>query len=60
MHSSQQGDEKPGDIIADLLLDVVKRVGAVDGEADKDDMRVRVGERAETVVILLTYCGTEK
>ena len=36
-----------------LLLDVVKRVGRVDGEADEDDVRVGVGEGAETVVILL-------
>ena len=37
-----------------LLLDVVKRVGRVDGETDQDDMRVRVGERAQSVVIFLT------
>ena len=36
-----------------LLLDVVKRIGRVDGEADEDNVRVGVGERAETVVILL-------
>ena len=36
-----------------LLLDVVKRVGRVDGEADQDNVRVGVGERAETVVIFL-------
>jgi hypothetical protein len=36
-----------------LLLNVVKRVGRVDGETDQDDMRVRVGERAQSVVIFL-------
>lgn len=39
-----------------LLLDVVERVGRVDGEADKDDVRVGVGQRAQTVVIFLA-CG---
>jgi hypothetical protein len=37
-----------------LLLNVVKRVRRVDGEADKDNMRIGVAERAETIVILLT------
>ena len=36
-----------------LLLDVVKRVGRVDGEANQDNMRVRVGQRSQTVVIFL-------
>jgi len=36
-----------------LLLDVVKRVGRVDSETDQDDMRVRVGKRAQSVVIFL-------
>lgn len=36
-----------------LLLNVVQRVGGVDGEADQDDVGVGVRERAETVVILL-------
>ena len=39
-----------------LLLDVVERVGRVDGEADEDNMRVGVGQRAQTVVIFLA-CG---
>lgn len=39
--------------LAYLLLDVVKRIGRVDGEADEDDMRIGVGEGAETVVIFL-------
>jgi len=36
-----------------LLLNVLERVGRVDGEADENHMRVRVRERAETVIILL-------
>jgi hypothetical protein len=36
-----------------LLLDVVKRIGRVDGEANQNNVRVGVGERAETVVIFL-------
>lgn len=36
-----------------LLLDVVERVRRIDGEADQDDVRVGVGEGAETVVIFL-------
>jgi hypothetical protein len=36
-----------------LLLHVVERIGRVDGEANQDNVRVGVGERAETVVILL-------
>ena len=39
--------------LAYLLLDVVERIGRVDGEADENDMRIGVGERAETVVIFL-------
>lgn len=36
-----------------LLLHVVERIGRVDGEANKDDVRVGVGERAKAVVIFL-------
>lgn len=36
-----------------LLKDVVQRIRRVDGEADQDDVRVRVRERSETVVIFL-------
>jgi hypothetical protein len=39
-----------------LLLDVVEGVGGVDGEADEDYVGIWVGERAETVVILLASC----
>jgi hypothetical protein len=36
-----------------LLLDIVKRIGRVDGEANQDNVRVGVRKRAETVVIFL-------
>jgi hypothetical protein len=35
-------------------LDVVERVWGVDGEADENDVGVGVGERTETIVVLLT------
>jgi hypothetical protein len=37
-----------------LLLDVVKRVGRIDGETDEDNVRVGVRERSKTVIVLLT------
>ena len=43
-----------GQCATDLLLYIVERVGRVDGKANKDNVGVGVGERAETVVILLT------
>lgn len=36
-----------------LFLHVVQGVGGVDSEADEDNVGVGVGERAETIVILL-------
>jgi hypothetical protein len=39
-----------------LLLDIVKRIGRVDGEADQDNVRVGVGERAKTIVVFLAGC----
>jgi hypothetical protein len=36
-----------------LLLHVVQGVGRVDGEADEDDVRIGVGERAKSVVVFL-------
>jgi hypothetical protein len=39
---------------AHLLLDVVKRVRGIDGEANQDDVGVGVRERAKTVVVFLT------
>ena len=37
-----------------LLLDVVERVGGVDGEANQDNVRIWVREWSETIIILLT------
>lgn len=37
-----------------LLLDVVKGIGGVDGEANQNNVRIRVRQRTKTVVILLT------
>lgn len=37
-----------------LLLDVVERIGRVDGEADEDNVRVGVGEGTESVVVFLS------
>ena len=39
-----------------LLLHVIKRVGRVDGEADENNMGVRVRERSQAVVVFLP-CG---
>lgn len=36
-----------------LVHDVFERVGAVDGEADKEDVGLWVGKRAQAVVLLL-------
>jgi len=37
-----------------LFLHIVKRIGRINGEADQNDMRIGVGEWAETVVVFLT------
>ena len=37
-----------------LLVDVLEAVRVVDGEAQKEDVGVGVGERPQTVVVLLT------
>jgi hypothetical protein len=39
-----------------LVHDVLQRVGAVNGEADEDEVCLRVGERAKPVVLLLAGC----
>jgi len=39
-----------------LLLNVIQRVGRVNGKTDQDDMRVGVTERTETVIVLLSGC----
>ena len=36
-----------------LLLNVVKRIGRVDSEADQDNVRIGVRQRTETIVVLL-------
>lgn len=36
-----------------LLLHVVQGIRGVDGEADEDDVRIRVRERTEAVVVFL-------
>lgn len=38
---------------AHLVHDVFERVGAVDGETNKDDVSFGIGERAQAVVFLL-------
>jgi len=42
------------DLSNPLLLNVIKRVRCVDGEADQDDMRIGVRQGTETVIIFLT------
>lgn len=37
-----------------LLRDVLKGVRTVYGEAHEDDVSVRIGERPQTIVVLLT------
>lgn len=41
-------------VLSDLLLHVVKRIWRINCEADQDNVGVRVGQRAETIVVLLT------
>lgn len=36
-----------------LLLDIVKRVWGVDGEADEDDMGIRIRQRTKAIVVFL-------
>lgn len=37
-----------------LFLDIIERVGRVNRKADQDDVRIRVGERAQAVIVFLT------
>lgn len=53
-------DKNDGQVLAEVkhlrdpfFLDIVETVRGVNGKADKDHMRVRVGKRAQTVVVLL-------
>ena len=39
--------------LAYLLLHVIKGIRRVDSKADENDVGIRVGQRAETVVIFL-------
>ena len=55
-----RGDEQEGDVGAEVVdlgdplgVDVLETVGQVDGKAHQNDVRVGVGERAETIVVLL-------
>ena len=41
------------DLRAPFRRDVLEAGGRDDGEADEEDVRLRVGERAEAVVVLL-------
>jgi hypothetical protein len=45
-----------GTITTNLFLDVVERIGGVNGETDQNNMGVRVGKRSETIVVFLA-CG---
>jgi hypothetical protein len=40
--------------MAHLLLDVVKGIRGVDGEADEDDVGIWIRQRTEAIVIFLT------
>ena len=42
------------DLREPFLVDVLEAVWVVDGEAEKKDVGVGVGERPQTVVVLLT------
>lgn len=50
----RSGQVRPGQV-SYLLLNILERVRRVDGKADQDNMRVGVGQRAETVIVLLAY-----
>jgi len=55
--AAYKDNREPGAEVQDfgdpLLLNIVERIGRVDGETDEDDMRVWVGEGSESIVILL-------
>lgn len=38
----------------DLMLYILQRIRGVDGEADQDDVRFGIGQRAQTLVVLLS------
>jgi len=54
--SNQQDGETSAEMLdlrEPLFLNVLERVRRVDSKANKDHMRIRIGKRAKTVVILL-------
>jgi len=52
----RQASTEMHDLRNPLLLNVIKRVGRVNSEADEDDMRVRITKGSEAIVILLSGC----
>ena len=48
-----------GDFREPLVCDVFKRRGIHDRETDKEDIGLRIGERSESVVVLLSSCVPE-
>jgi hypothetical protein len=46
--------KRGGEGLTDLLLDVVQGIRRIDREADQDDVRVRVGQGPQSVVVLLS------
>ena len=52
-HSHHQSTADPRPRLPYLLLDVLEGGGRHDGEADEEDVRLRVGERPQPVVVLL-------
>jgi hypothetical protein len=58
-----QQDGHTGCVVLDLgpplALDVLEGVGRDDGEGDEEDVRLGIGQGAETVVVLLASCVPE-
>ncbi len=49
---SQQIEESEGES-SHLLLNVVERIRRIDGEADQNHMRIRIGQRAQAIIVFL-------
>jgi len=45
-----------GGAVAYLIHDIFKRVWAVDGEADEEEICFGIGKWSETIILLLTCC----
>jgi hypothetical protein len=43
-----------------LGADVLERAGVDDGEADQENIGLWVGERAETIIVLLSGCDARE